>query len=69
MDSWNWNDQNVTGLVLQDNGGGWHGVQRPFLGAFDVLTHDQVVPEPSTLAMLASGVVGLAGVIRRKLTV
>ncbi len=70
-DAWNFNSTGDKGLVVQSTDGGatWHLADNGAPGtqnrsAFDVLTNP--VPEPGSLALLGSGVLVLAGNLRRK---
>jgi len=65
--AWNWNAQNVNGLVLYSTDGGvtWNsnGTGNP-LGAFDVLGGSSV-PEPGSMLLLGTAL-GLAALLIRK---
>jgi hypothetical protein len=66
--SFNWNITGDEGLASRDNGGPW-GVSTSFLtsGAFRVNgTPAAPVPEPSSVLLLAAGVLGLLSRTRRK---
>ena len=69
-----WEDYNEWLVQNQNADGSWNGYAYwtgPLATAFDVnilgATQIPQTPEPGTLLLLGSGVVGLAGVVRRKL--
>ncbi len=68
---WNYNDQNALGNTSSFNGVNWVDNPLNTAPAFDVVTAGggsplAVVPEPATMSLMASGLVGLMTVGRRR---
>jgi len=64
--AWNWNDQGImgNGAYSEDDGATWLARTDATMPAFAVDVG--VVPEPGTMTLLATGLVGLVGISRRR---
>jgi hypothetical protein len=70
IELWNFNNQGVNGsheLFSNDGGQSWQNNGFGPLGAFDVIGGGGSTPEPSSVLLFGTGLLGMFATIRRKL--
>ncbi len=68
-EAWNMNSTGATGLDLYSTNGGqnWNSNGEQTIGAFDIIGGTNTVPEPSSMLLLGTGLVGAFSTMRKKL--